>query len=93
DIAAASPTPRRTNHRLTKATRTAATRAGMAAKRAANTETRQLNRARTHKIELRQWRTNFRRTHRVLNGGHTSTSRWCPWINDPLEDEHIPADW
>jgi hypothetical protein len=90
--ACTAPTPRRSNHRLDKAARTAAARAGMAATRAANTETRRINRARAHEIDGRTWRNHVRDT-LLLFKGAPSTSPACPWVNNPYEDEHITADW
>jgi len=61
--------------------------------RPANAETRRINAARAQEIQRRQWRNNMRRTLLVFKGGQPSTSPYCPWVNDPLEDEHITADW
>jgi hypothetical protein len=91
DVAAALRPPR--DRTSVRAARTAAARAGMAAKRAANADTRALNRARAHEIDIRTWRNNMRRARIVFKGGHPSTSPYCPWANEPLEDEHIGADW
>jgi len=35
----------------------------------------------------------MRKTLLVLEGGRPSTSPWCSWVNDPVEDVHITADW
>ncbi|MDF2823660.1 MAG: hypothetical protein K0R68_1068 [Mycobacterium sp.] len=93
DIAAAMtpPAPRRSNHHRDKTRRIAATRAGLAAKRAANTEIQRINRARAWEIDLRQWRNNFRFMN-FLFTGTPSTSPACTWVNDPDEDT-ITADW
>ncbi|WP_197381652.1 DUF222 domain-containing protein [Mycolicibacterium mengxianglii] len=90
--ACAAPPPRRGNHRRDKTRRSAAAKAGMQAKRAANAETLWINRARAHEIDIRIWRNNVRPMHLVLNG-QPSTSPWCTWVNNPLEDETITADW
>ena len=92
DIAHALPKPRRRNPRREKAKRIAAARAGMAAKRAANEETRYLNRERAREIDGRQWR-NSVRFKLFLFKGKPSTSPFANWVNDPDEDEHITADW
>jgi hypothetical protein len=47
----------------------------------------------TREIDLRKWRNNMRKTLLVLEGGRPSTSPWCSWVNDPVEDVHITADW
>jgi hypothetical protein len=52
-----------------------------------------VNRARRQEIDVRKWRNNMRRTLVTLKGGKPSTSPWCGWVNEPLEDEHITADW
>jgi len=84
--------PHRSNHRLAKARRTAAIREGLAAKRAANTETLRVNRARAREIEDRKWR-NSVRDKLAFFKGRPSTSPWCPWVNNPHEDETITTDW
>jgi hypothetical protein len=84
--------PRRRNHRRDRAARTAGTRAGLAAKRAANAETLRVKQARVREIELRRWR-NHVRDRLLLFKGTPSTSPACRWVNDPHEDEHITADW
>jgi hypothetical protein len=91
--ACVEPVPRRRSRRREKACRTARARQVLHAQRSINTETRRLNRARAHEIELRRWRNTMRRALLVLKGGHPSTSPWCGWVNDPLENEHITADW
>jgi hypothetical protein len=65
----------------------------MQAKRAANDETRRLNRARRDEIDIRKWRNDMRRKLLVFKGGAPSVSPWCTWANDPREDEHITAEW
>jgi hypothetical protein len=95
DIAAAcTPRPwrRPRDPRAEKATRTAAARAGAAAKRAANAETRRVNRARAKEIADRI-RRNEMRFKLFFFKGTPSTSPFCTWVNDPDEDEHISADW
>ncbi|BBY51453.1 hypothetical protein MARA_49210 [Mycolicibacterium arabiense] len=87
------PKPRWRNRRRERATRTAAARRAMAAKRAANDETRRLNRARRDEIDIRKWRNDMRRKLLVFKGGAPSVSPWCTWANDPREDEHITAEW
>ncbi|CAN5180506.1 HNH endonuclease signature motif containing protein [soil metagenome] len=84
--------PRRRNHRRDKARRTAQTRAGLQAKRIANTEVQRTNRARAWEIQQRQQRNRMRDT-LFLFKGTPSTSPWCTWVNSPHEDEHIGADW
>ncbi len=88
-----APTPRRHSRLLDKWAATEATRRELKDLRPANAETRRTNQARAKEIDQRQWRNNMRRTLLVLKGGNPSTSPWCPWVNDPLEDETIPADW
>jgi hypothetical protein len=41
----------------------------------------------------RKWRNNMRTTLVLFKRRQPSTSPWCPWANDPLEPEHISADW
>ncbi|MBJ7386541.1 MAG: DUF222 domain-containing protein [Mycolicibacterium sp.] len=95
DIGAAcgAPTLRFGNRRREKAARVAAARRGMHAKTAANERTLALNRARHHEIDIRKWRNDMRRKLLVFKGGAPSTSPWCTWANDPLEDEFVSADW
>ncbi|MET0897968.1 MAG: HNH endonuclease, partial [Mycobacterium sp.] len=63
-----------------------------AAKRAANAETRRINKARADEIEGRRWR-NEMRFKLFLFKGTPSTSPFCRWVNDPDENETITADW
>jgi hypothetical protein len=84
------PPPR--DRRAEKTKRIAAARAGAAAKRAANAETRRVNQGRAKEIADRQWR-NEVRFKLFLFKGTPSTSPWCTWVNDPDEEEHISADW
>ncbi|BBZ02867.1 hypothetical protein MCHIJ_23040 [Mycolicibacterium chitae] len=93
DIAAcAAPAPLPRNRHAEKTRRTLLARAGMAAKRATNIETQQLNHARAQEIDLRQWRNEVRRRLHLLKGT-PSTSPYCTWVNDPPEDPTITADW
>jgi len=89
----AAPVPRRHNRRREKSARTTLARRKLNASRAPNAETRRINRARYMEIDLRMWRNNMRKTLLVLKGGHPSTSPWCTWVNEPLEDVNITADW
>jgi len=89
----AEPVPRRHNRRREKSARAALARRKLNALRAPNAETRRINRARRQEIDLRMWRNNMRKTLLVLKGGHPSTSPWCTWVNEPLEDVNITADW
>ena len=89
----AEPVPRRHNRRREKSARTALARRKLNALRAPNAETRRVNYARRQEIDLRMWRNNMRKTLLVLKGGHPSTSPWCTWVNEPLEDVNITADW
>jgi hypothetical protein len=91
--ACVEPKPRKRNRRREKAARTALARAKCNAMRPANAEQRRVNRARSHEIDVRKWRNNMRRTLLVLKGGQASTSPWCGWVNNPLEDECITAEW
>jgi len=91
--ACAEPIPRKRNRQKDKAARTSLARRKLNALRTVNTEQRRINRARSQEIDRRQWRNNMRKTLLVLKGGRPSTSPWCRWVNDPPEDEHIPADW
>jgi hypothetical protein len=91
--ACAAPTPRKHSRRREKAARTTLARNKINAQRPSNTETRRLNHARRQELDDRKWRNNMRKTLLVLKGGKPSTSPWCPWVNDPPEDEHITADW
>jgi hypothetical protein len=91
--ACAEPVPRKHSRRREKSARTALARRKLNAQRAANAETREVNRGRRQELELRMWRNNMRKTLLVLKGGKPSTSPWCTWVNDPLEDVHITADW
>ena len=94
-VAAACRAPilRLNNRRRDKAARIAAARRGMRAKTAANEQTLALNRARYHEIDIRKWRNDMRRKLLIFKGGAPSTSPFCAWVNDPLEDEHVTADW
>ncbi|AQA05577.1 hypothetical protein BVC93_27975 [Mycobacterium sp. MS1601] len=95
DIAAASapkPWTRPRDPKAEKAKRIAAARAGLAAKQAANDQTRWLNQGRADEIEHRK-RRNHVRFYRLILSPHRRTASWCPWINDPWEDETITADW
>jgi hypothetical protein len=85
--------PRKRNRRRDKQGRVAAARAALAAVRPLNVDQRTLNRARRQEIDDRRWRNRMRATLLVLKGGQPSTSPWCTWIDDPLEDESITADW
>ncbi|MGY4650589.1 hypothetical protein [Mycobacterium sp. URHB0021] len=76
-----------------QAARRARARHRLAAQRPVNAEHRRINRARRQEIANRTWRNNMRRTLQMFKGGQPSTSPWCTWVNDPLEPEHIPADW
>jgi hypothetical protein len=89
----AEPVPRRHSRRREKSARAALARRKLNALRAPNAETRRTNRARRQEIDLRMWRNNMRKTLLVLKGGHPSTSPWCTWVNEPLEDVNITADW
>ncbi|CAN5524816.1 HNH endonuclease signature motif containing protein [soil metagenome] len=75
-----------------KARRTAQARAGMAAKRTTNAETRRINRARAREIDQRKWR-NSVRFKLFWFKGTPSTSPFATWVNHPDEDEHISATW
>lgn len=61
--------------------------------RPVNAEQRRINQARRREIADRKWRNNMRGTLKLFKGNHPSTSPWCTWVNDPIEPEHIPADW
>ncbi|CAN3131555.1 DUF222 domain-containing protein [Mycobacterium sp. smrl_JER01] len=55
------------------------------------------NREAKEEVRIRRWRNESRRF-RVLFHGETtdvkpSKSPFCTWINDPIEDEHLPANW
>ncbi|HEV7419832.1 MAG TPA: DUF222 domain-containing protein [Mycobacterium sp.] len=91
--ACVEPVPRKRNRRREKAARTALARRKLNALRPVNAEQRRVNRARRQEIDVRKWRNNMRRTLVALKGGKPSTSPWCGWVNEPLEDEHITADW
>lgn len=91
-VACATRAPLPRNRQAEKARRTRLAREGLAAKRAANTETQRLNDARANEIDLRQWRNEVRRRLHLLKGA-PSTSPFCSWVNDPPEDETITADW
>jgi hypothetical protein len=88
-----APTARRHSRIRDRWAHTEATRDRLEELRPANAETRRINAARAQEIQRRQWRNNMRRTLLVFKGGQPSTSPYCPWVNDPLEDEHITADW
>jgi hypothetical protein len=95
DLAAACrPTPwtRARDPQAEKAARIAAARAGLAAKQAANQQTRWINQGRAHEIAQRVRRNDVRFKRLVLSG-RRRTASWCPWINDAWEDESITADW
>jgi len=89
----AEPVPRKRSRHREKAARRTLARNKLTALRPTNTEQRRINNARRQELDLRQWRNNMRRTLLHLKGGRPSTSPWCPWVNDPPEDEHITADW
>jgi hypothetical protein len=88
-----APIPRKRSRRREKSARIALTRRKLIAQPASNAQQRQVNRGRRQEIEVRKWRNDMRRTMVVLRGGRPSTSPFCSWVNDPLEDEHITADW
>ena len=90
--ACAAPNPRGRNRRVDRAAQVARARNRIHATRGQNEQTRRNNRARSHEVDIRQWRNNMRKTLFVLKG-RPSTSPWCGWVNDPLEDENITADW
>jgi hypothetical protein len=87
------PIPRKHSRRREKSARIARTRRKLITQRASNAQQRHVNRGRRQEIEIRRWRNEMRRTLLVLRGGRPSTSPFCSWVNDPLEDEHITADW
>lgn len=91
--ACAPPGRRKRNRRREKQLRTTTARNSLATLRPLNVDQRRLNRARRREIDDRRWRNRMRRTLLVLKGGQPSTSPWCTWIHDPLEDEWITADW
>ncbi|WP_457920360.1 DUF222 domain-containing protein [Mycolicibacterium murale] len=93
DLAAAcrpKPWTRLRDPRAEKATRIAAARAGLAAKQAANQQTRWINQGRAQEIAQRVRRNDVRFKRLVLSG-RRRTASWCPWINDPWEDESPPT--
>ncbi|ANW63557.1 hypothetical protein BCA37_08035 [Mycobacterium sp. djl-10] len=95
DLAAAcrpKPWTRPRDPKVEKATRIAAARAGLAAKQAANQQTRWINQQRAQEIKARERRNDVRFKRLVLSDKRRTAS-WCPWINDPWEDESITADW
>jgi len=89
----AEPVPRKRSRRREKSARTSLARSKLTALRPINAEQQRINRARREEIDLRKWRNNMRKTLLVLEGGRPSTSPWCSWVNDPVEDVHITADW
>ena len=89
----AEPAPRKHSRRREKAARTALARRKLNALRPVNAEQRRVNHVRRQELDLRKWRNNMRKTLLVLKGGNPSTSPWCTWVNDPVEDVHITADW
>jgi hypothetical protein len=89
----AEPEPRRHSRRREKSAHTALARRKLNALRTPNAETRRINRGRYLEVDLRMWRNNMRKTLLVLKGGHPSTGPWCTWVNEPLEDVNISADW
>jgi hypothetical protein len=89
----AAPKPRRHNRSREKSVRSALARRKLNALRAPNAETRRINRARHLEVDLRMWRNNMRKTLLVLKGGQPSTSPWCTWVNEPLEDVNVTSDW
>jgi hypothetical protein len=90
--ACVAPIPRKRSRRREKSARIGLTRRKLIAQRASNAQQRQVNRGRRQEIDVRKWRNDMRRTLIVLRGGRPSASPFCPWVNDPLEDEHITAD-
>ncbi|GAA1668828.1 hypothetical protein MMUR_38410 [Mycolicibacterium murale] len=86
------PWTRPRDPQVEKATRIAAARAGLAAKQAANQQTRWINQGRAQEIKQRVRRNDVRFKRLVLSG-RRRTASWCPWINDPWEGESITADW
>ncbi|MET4431108.1 hypothetical protein ABIA65_004419 [Mycolicibacterium sp. 624] len=91
--ACVEPQPRKHSRHRERSARVALARSRIHATRHQNEQTRRNNRARSDEIDVRKWRNNMRRTLLVFKGGDASTSPWCSWVNDPLEDEHISADW
>ncbi|ANW65911.1 hypothetical protein BCA37_22145 [Mycobacterium sp. djl-10] len=95
DLAAACrprPWTRPRDPKAEKASRIAAARAGLAAKQAANRETRWINQQRAREIERRIWRNNMR-FKLFWFKGRPSTSPACGWVNDPDQPESITTDW
>ena len=89
----AEPVPRKRSRRREKSARTSLARSKLTALRPINAEQQRINRARREEIDLLKWRNNIRKRLLVLKGGRPSTSPWCTWVNDPVEDVHITADW
>lgn len=91
--ACTAPKPRKRSRSREKSARIARARNQLTALRPINAKHRRINRARRQEIDNRKWRNNMRRTLLVFKGGRPSTSSWCSWVNDPLEEEHIAAEW
>lgn len=88
-----TPKPRKRNHRKDKRSRAASRRTALEVLRPLNHANRTLNRARREEIDNRRWRNRMRMTLLVLKGGAPSTSQWCTWVNEPVEDDWITAEW
>jgi Domain of unknown function (DUF222) len=90
--ACAEPVPRPRNRQREKQAHTKRARRKLRALRPVNTEQRRINQARRRHLEAVTLRNRMRKTLFTLKGT-PSTSPFCKWVNDPLEDEHITADW
>lgn len=91
--ACARPRPRRRSRERERSARILAERSRIHAQRPINVQTRELNAARAHEIDMRQWRNDMRKTLFVLKSGRPSASPWCGWVNEPLENPNIGIDW
>jgi hypothetical protein len=86
------PKPLRRNRSQERATRIARIRRRNRVQRPLNEAHFRLQAARRREIENRKDRNRMRKMLFLLKG-RPSTSRYCAWINDPMEPEDLPPDW
>ena len=86
------PKPLRRNRSQERAARIARIRRRNRVQRPLNEAHFRLQAARRREIENRKDRNRMRKMLFLLKG-RPSASRYCAWINDPMEPEELPPDW
>jgi hypothetical protein len=86
------PKPSRRNQSRERAARIARIRSRNRIQRPINEAHRRLQQARRREIGYHKGRNEMRKMLFILKGT-PSTSRYCTWINDPMEPEELPPDW